>query len=132
MKYTNKEFIKNIEKKYTFEKKPSVAVAVSGGPDSLALCFLSKIYSIKKSLKVKYYLVDHNLRTNSSLEALFVKNLLKDFSIDLDILRWNGKKPKSNIQSLARKKRYNILILRVFIQNNMFFGIFGRGVWRGN
>ena len=25
MKLTNKEFIKNIEKKYTFEKKPSVA-----------------------------------------------------------------------------------------------------------
>ena len=72
-------------------------VAVSGGPDSLALCFLSKIYSIKKSLKVKYFLVDHKLRTNSSVEALFVKNLLKDFSIDLDILRWNGKKPKSNI-----------------------------------
>ena len=61
-------------------------------------------------MKVKYFLVDHKLRTNSSVEALFVKNLLKDFSIDLDILRWNGKKPKSNIQSLARKKRYNILI----------------------
>ena len=29
-------------------------VAVSGGPDSLALCFLSKIYSIKKTLKAKY------------------------------------------------------------------------------
>ena len=72
--------------------------------------FLSKIYSIKKSLKVKYFLVDHKLRTNSSVEALFVKNLLKDYSIDLDILRWNGKKPTSNIQSLARKKRYNILI----------------------
>ena len=31
MKLTNKEFIKNIEKKYTFEKNPSVAVAVSAG-----------------------------------------------------------------------------------------------------
>ena len=28
-------------------------VAVSGGPDSLALAFFSKIYSIKKSLKLK-------------------------------------------------------------------------------
>ena len=35
MKLTNKEFIKNIEKKYIFEKNPSVAVAVSGGPDSM-------------------------------------------------------------------------------------------------
>ena len=40
MKLTNKEFIKNIEKKYTFEKNPYVAVAVSGGPDSMSLLFL--------------------------------------------------------------------------------------------
>ena len=85
-------------------------VALSGGADSLALAFFSKIYSIKKSLKVKYFLVDHKLRDDSSVEALFVKNLLKDFSINLDILKWNGKKPKSNIQSFARKKRYNLLI----------------------
>ena len=99
-------------------------VAVSGGPDSLALAFFSKIYSIKKSLKVKYFLVDHKLRKNSSVEALFVKNLLKDFSIDLDILKWNGKKPKNNIQSLARKKRYNILInqSKKHEINNILFG----------
>ena len=99
-------------------------VAVSGGADSLALAFFSKIYSIKKSLKVKYFLVDHKLRTNSSVEALFVKNLLKDFSIDLDILKWNGKKPKNNIQSLARKKRYNLLInqSKKFKINHILFG----------
>ena len=51
-------------------------VAVSGGADSLALAFFSKIFSIKKSLKVKYFIVDHKLRTNSSVEALFVKNFL--------------------------------------------------------
>ncbi len=99
-------------------------VAVSGGPDSLALVFFSKIYSIKKSLKVKYFLVDHKLRNNSSVEALFVKNLLKDFSVDLDILKWNGKKPKNNTQSLARKKRYNLLInqSKKFKINHILFG----------
>ena len=30
-------------------------VGVSGGPDSLALCFLTKISSIKKSLNAYYY-----------------------------------------------------------------------------
>ena len=99
-------------------------VAVSGGADSLALAFFSKIYSIKKSLRVKYFLVDHKLRNNSSIEALFVKNLLNNFSINLDILKWNGKKPKSNIQSLARKKRYNILInqSKKFKINHILFG----------
>ena len=84
-------------------------VAVSGGPDSLALSFLTKIYSIKKSLKVTYFLVDHKLRDNSSEEAKFVKKLLKKLSIKLIILKWNGKKPRNNIQSIARAKRYSFL-----------------------
>ncbi len=85
-------------------------VAVSGGPDSLALSFLSKIYSIKKNLKVKYLHVDHRLRNSSTKEAKFVKLLLKKLSTDLEILTWVGKKPKSNIQSVSRDKRYALMI----------------------
>ena len=84
-------------------------VAVSGGPDSLALTFLSKIYSIKKSLNVKYFTVDHKLRKNSTLEAKYVQKKLKNFSIKLNILTWRGPKPKKNIQSIAREKRYELL-----------------------
>ena len=87
-------------------------VGVSGGPDSLALCFLTKIYSIKKSLNAYYYIVDHRLRKNSSKEAQSVKNLLKKNNIKSDILNWYGKKPTSNIQSLARNKRYSLLIIQ--------------------
>ena len=54
-------------------------VAVSGGPDSLALSFLTKIYSIKKSLDVKYLIVDHKLRNNSTSEARIVQKNLKNF-----------------------------------------------------
>ena len=85
-------------------------VAVSGGPDSLALCFLSKIYSIKKNLKANYIHVDHKLRKNSTKEAKLVKLLLKKLPTNLEILTWIGKKPKSNIQSIARDKRYELLI----------------------
>ena len=55
----------------------SFAVAVSGGPDSLALAFLSKIYAIKKNLKSKFYIIDHKIRPESTKEAKFVLNLLK-------------------------------------------------------
>ena len=85
-------------------------VAVSGGPDSLALSFLAKIYSIKNSLEVKYFIVDHKLRKNSTLEARNVQKNLKKFSININILTWNGHKPKKNIQSIARDKRYELLI----------------------
>ena len=99
-----KQFEKN------FELNQDFIVAVSGGPDSLALCFLSKIYSIKKRLKVKYLHVNHKLRNNSTKEAKFVKLLLKKLSTNLEILTWVGKKPKSNIQSIARDKRYELLL----------------------
>ena len=84
-------------------------VAVSGGPDSLALSFLSKIYSIKNSLEAVYFIVDHKLRKNSSLEAKYVQKKLKNFSINLNILDWKGFKPNKNIQSIARKKRYELI-----------------------
>ncbi len=89
--------------------KRNFVVAVSGGPDSLALSFLSKIYSIKKSIDIKYFLVDHKLRKNSTIEAKYVQKRLKIFSIKLNILTWKGIKPKKNIQSIAREKRYKLL-----------------------
>ena len=99
-----KKFKKNLQ------IKKSVIVAVSGGPDSLALSFLTKIYSLKKSLDVKYFIVDHRLRKNSTTEAKSVQKLLKNFSINLNILTWKGSKPKKNIQSISRDKRYELLI----------------------
>ena len=97
-----------------FEKslniKENFIVAVSGGPDSLALAFLSKVYALKNRLKPKFIIVNHKLRRVSTSEAKIVKRLLKKYSIDLEILTWKGKKPKTNIQSLARKKRYQLLL----------------------
>ncbi len=109
-KITNNK-IKNLYR--VFDKKLDIssnfAVAVSGGPDSLALAYLSKIYSIKKKLKIKYLIVDHKLRKNSTNEAKNIKRILKNMGAEPEILSWNGKKPKTNIQAMARKKRYELL-----------------------
>ena len=117
---THKNLLNNLRDKRIFQyyKKfenilnlnQDFIVGVSGGSDSLALSFLTKIYSIKKSLNVYYFIVDHRLKKNSSFEALSVKNLLKKHNIKSNILRWYGKKPKNNIQALARNKRYNLLV----------------------
>ena len=110
-KLKNKKILKIYKK---FESNLNInenfIVAVSGGPDSLALAFLSKIYSIKKKIDIKYYIIDHGLRKNSASEAKYVQNKLKSFSINLNILKWKGSKPKRNIQSIARNKRYKLLI----------------------
>ena len=94
-------------------KVKNLSIAVSGGPDSLALTYLGKCFSILNNLKVNYYHLDHKLRKNSTKEALKLKLILKKFDIDCKILVWKGKKPKSNIQSLARKKRYFLIINQI-------------------
>ena len=96
-----------------FEKSLNInenfVVAVSGGPDSLALAYLSKVYSIKNGLKVKFLTVDHKLRPESTLEANLVKKILKKNFISSKILTWNSRKSIKITQSLARKKRLELL-----------------------
>ena len=98
-----KKFEKNLQLNESF------VVAVSGGPDSLALSFLAKIYSLKKKINCKFLIVDHKLRRSSTVEAKLVKKILKRYFINSDILTWKGKKPLKNVQSLAREKRYKLL-----------------------
>ena len=106
----NNKIRKNfIEFKRNLNKNENFAVAVSGGPDSLSLSFLSKCFSIKNETEIKFYIVDHKLRKNSSLEAKLVRSMLKKIGINCKVLTWRGKKPKSNIQAVARKKRYSLL-----------------------
>jgi tRNA(Ile)-lysidine synthase len=109
-------FLKNqkISKVYTefsssFNTKENLAVAVSGGPDSLALAYLAKCYSIKNKIAVKFFLVDHKLRSESTKEAASVKKICQKIGITCKILSWRGKKPSRNIQSLAREARYSLL-----------------------
>ena len=82
-------------------------VAVSGGPDSLALVALTKIYLYFKKTKFHYVLVDHGIRKNSNEEAEKVKKLLKKNKINLKIIL-NKKKIIKNIQAEARNIRYEI------------------------
>jgi tRNA(Ile)-lysidine synthase len=89
--------------------RENFAVAVSGGPDSLALAYLAKCYSIKNKVTVKFLLVDHKLRPESTKEAASVKKILQKIGITCKVLSWKGKKPSRNIQSLAREARYSLL-----------------------
>ena len=101
------QIYRNFEKNLSLDDK--FIVAVSGGPDSLALAFLAKIYLIKKKLTAKFFIIDHKLRLDSTTEALKVKKILKKIFINAEILTWRGLKPIRNIQSLARNERYRLL-----------------------
>ena len=124
-KLKNKRILKILKK---FEKSLKIeddfVVAVSGGSDSLALAFLSKVYAIKKKLRVRFFIIDHQLRNNSTIEAKTVKRVLDQNHIKAEILSWKGKKPTKNIQSNARKKRYELLFKKCakFNINNILLG----------
>ena len=101
----------NLEPIIPFTPKdcPKLGLAISGGPDSMALAFLSKCYLLKENLNGKFFIVDHKLRKESSTEAKLLKNFLRKFNINCEILHWQGKKPLSNVQAIARKNRYQLL-----------------------
>ena len=99
----------NFKKKLDDLKRKKYVVAVSGGPDSLALVALTKAYNFYTKVKFYYVLVNHNIRKNSGQEARKVKQLLKKKNINLKIFL-NKKKIVKNIQAEARNVRYNILI----------------------
>jgi len=108
---SNKKILESyliFKKKFISLKKKIFIVGVSGGPDSLALVALSKMFCSEKKVKFYYVLVDHGIRANSGKEALQVKALLKKYSINLHILK-NKIKVKNNIQSKARQIRYDLL-----------------------
>ena len=88
--------------------KKKYLVAVSGGPDSLALVALTKAYTYCQKSKFYYVLINHNIRRNSLQEAKKVQNLLKKKQVHLKIIS-NKKKIEKNIQGEARNIRYELL-----------------------
>ena len=113
-KYLKDPLIKKIYQHFKINlllhiKNEKFCIAVSGGPDSLSLAYLSKVFSNEFNCKFVALIVDHNLRKNSDKEAKKVKKILTQHQIKAKILTWRGKIPKSNIQSNARKIRYSLL-----------------------
>ncbi len=92
-----------------FERAPIVAVAVSGGRDSLALALLVQEWAAARGGRVVALIVDHALRTASEQEAASTRDLLRQLGIEADILRWTGPKPRSGLQAAARTERYRLL-----------------------
>lgn len=84
-----------------------VGVAVSGGPDSIALLLLAN--AVRPGL-IEAATIDHRLRDGSRAEAEMVADLCARLGVPHAILtaRWEDL-PESAIQERARKERYRLL-----------------------
>lgn len=87
-----------------------LAVATSGGVDSLALLLLIHKVAQQKGHRIVALTVDHGLRDQSKNEALLVQQWTQEKGIDHVILEWNGTKPHSCLQEKAREARYHLLL----------------------
>ncbi|MBT4428081.1 MAG: tRNA lysidine(34) synthetase TilS, partial [Rhodospirillaceae bacterium] len=76
-----------------FEPAPHLAIAVSGGADSMALTLLAAAWARRRKGSVTALTVDHRLRPESGAEARQVGRWLSGRGIAHKILPWRGDKP---------------------------------------
>jgi tRNA(Ile)-lysidine synthase len=90
--------------------KAPVALAVSGGPDSMALMYMvARAMTDRAHGSVAVYTVDHRLRPDSASEANFVKAQATRLGFAHQTLTWQGDKPSSGLQETARAARYALM-----------------------
>jgi tRNA(Ile)-lysidine synthase len=106
---TYREFAVSLVSLAHFETPPFLAVAVSGGADSLALAILTDRWARERGGKVCALTVDHRLRPESGAEIERLREWLSARGIDHQILVWEGEKPRTGIQAAARLARYRLL-----------------------
>ena len=85
-----------------------VAVAVSGGPDSMALAFCLMRHVGPEHLTA--LIVEHGLRAESADEAKTVAARLQDMGVETEILPWVHGEVKSRVHVQARSARYGLLL----------------------
>jgi tRNA(Ile)-lysidine synthase len=104
-----REFSASLASLAQFERSPFLAVAVSGGPDSLALAILADRWVRERGGEVRALTVDHRLRPESGEEIRRLGAWLSARGIRHDVLVWAGDKPRTGIQNAARVARYRLL-----------------------
>ena len=110
MKITQFNFDNILNKNYLFEKNPQIAVAVSGGPDSMALVFLLHNWILLKKGTLIALIVDHQLRINSNKEAKITKIYLDKHKIKSKILKVNKNYIKKKTMNEARRNRFDKIL----------------------
>src|SRR4051812_40640785 len=92
-----------------FEPHPKIAVAVSGGADSMCLALLAAGWVGSEAGEIRAFVVDHDLRAGSGAEAASVAGRLTDLGVPAAVLRWRHGEVTGQIQRRARDARYALL-----------------------
>ncbi|CAL75086.1 tRNA(Ile)-lysidine synthase [Bradyrhizobium sp. ORS 278] len=90
---------------------PALVLAVSGGPDSMALLWLAARWrqALADGPRLVAITVDHGLRPEARREAAMVKRFARQLEVSHRMLRWTEPKPTTGIPEAARLARYRLL-----------------------
>ncbi|MFY9287550.1 MAG: tRNA lysidine(34) synthetase TilS [Alphaproteobacteria bacterium] len=88
----------------------SLGLAVSGGPDSMALAWSAKQWAKDRGVTLHALIVDHNLRLESASEAAETQKNLSLLGIKSEVLRWEHAPIVARLHSTARTARYKLLL----------------------
>ena len=90
---------------------PALVLAVSGGPDSVALMWLMARWrrALSRGPRLVAVTIDHGLRPEAAREARDVKRLARSLELEHRTMRWVGAKPKTGVPAAARAARYRLL-----------------------
>jgi tRNA(Ile)-lysidine synthase len=90
---------------------PAIVLAVSGGPDSIALMWLAARWrrALARGPRLIAVTIDHGLRAEAAAEAREVKRLARSLELPHRTMRWTGAKPKTGLPAAARMARYRLL-----------------------
>lgn len=86
-----------------------IAVAVSGGSDSVALFYLANIWAEKNNIELSVISVDHNLREQSKQETHYIQNISNNLNRKHYSLYFDHQNNFSNLQERAREGRYDLM-----------------------
>ena len=90
---------------------PAIVLAVSGGPDSVALMWLAARWrnALTRGPRLVAVTIDHGLRPEAAREARDVKRLARSLDLPHRTMRWTGPKPATGLPAAARAARYRLL-----------------------
>ncbi|HEX8570872.1 MAG TPA: tRNA lysidine(34) synthetase TilS [Caulobacteraceae bacterium] len=86
-----------------------LAVAVSGGGDSMALLLLADAWARRAGRPLRVLSVDHGLNPESGRWAAFVADGAARLGRPAEVLRWRGEKPSTGLPAAARSARHALL-----------------------
>ncbi len=112
-KLLERKFLNNIINSELLSEDDKVIIAISGGPDSIALALLLNEVKERLGISLAIFHLDHKLREDSYKDTEFVRKFSEQLKLDFYSEQYDvkdlAKTTKKSLQDAARHVRYDLL-----------------------